>query len=69
MIIGEKIKQLRKAKGLTQTELAKKIGFHFTYISLVETGKQYPSFTLLLCLADFFNISLDELCCRNYREG
>ncbi|EOZ2853512.1 helix-turn-helix transcriptional regulator [Listeria monocytogenes] len=38
-----KLKELRKAKGLTQKELANKLGVHRTTITLIEKGINKPS--------------------------
>ena len=42
MTFGEKLRRYRKEKGLTQTELAEKIGTHPNTICNYETGKAYP---------------------------
>ncbi|MCK4809705.1 MAG: helix-turn-helix transcriptional regulator [Candidatus Omnitrophica bacterium] len=39
MTLGERIKALRKIKGLTQRELAKKVNVNYTYISKIENNK------------------------------
>jgi len=39
MKFGQKIRNLRKNKGLTLRELAKRVGINFTYLSKIETGK------------------------------
>jgi transcriptional regulator with XRE-family HTH domain len=67
MLMGEKIKELRKAKGLSQYALAEKIGCAINLVNWWENGKFYPSLFNAICLADFFNVSLDELCCRNFK--
>lgn len=57
------IKELRKDKGLTQPELAEKLGISETYLRFIETGKRSPSRKLLLKISDFFNVELDEIIC------
>ncbi len=42
MTFGQQLKELRKAKGLTQTELAQQAGISFTYVSKLETGTMSP---------------------------
>jgi len=59
--IGENIKYLRKRKDITQEELAENLGISFQSISKWERGEGYPDITMLPDLADFFNISIDEL--------
>ena len=65
MTIGEKISELRKEQGMSQHALAKKIGCAKNLVPLWEAGKFTPSLFNAICLADVFNISLDELCCRD----
>lgn len=62
--IGKRIKQLRESYRLSQTELAKLCGSNQATIAKTETGKTAPSVKLLLWLADYFDISMDYLCCR-----
>jgi len=59
--IGENIKNLRKRKEITQEELAEYLGISFQSISKWERGEGFPDITMLPDLADFFNISIDEL--------
>ena len=66
--MGEKIRQLRKARGLTQDELSKLMGMeNKNSISLWECEKVEPSLINCILMADVFNVSLDELCCRNFK--
>lgn len=49
---GEYVKKIRKAKGLTTTELAKRTGISQSYISQIENGKRgIPTDEMLLSLA------------------
>ena len=59
--IGENIKNLRKRKEVTQEELAEHLGISFQSISKWERGDGFPDITMLPDLADFFDISIDEL--------
>ena len=68
MQMGEKIKELRKAQGLTQYELAKLIGIsNQQHISRWECGDGEPSLINCILMAGVFNVSLDELCCRDFK--
>lgn len=56
---GERIKQARKQRGLTQTTLANLLGVTKTMISAYETGIRKPSYENLMDLALFFDVSMD----------
>lgn len=58
---NEKIQELRKQKGLTQEELAEILFVSRTAISKWESGKGYPNIDSLKAIAEFFNITIDEL--------
>jgi DNA-binding XRE family transcriptional regulator len=64
MTIGEKIKKLRQGKGWTRGQLAYKIDAHENGIFYWETNRVVPSIQNCILLADVFNVTLDELCCR-----
>lgn len=64
MIIGEKIKKLRKAKGWTQDQLAELISVTRNMVGYWERNEHEPTILNCMCLADVFNVTLDELCCR-----
>jgi transcriptional regulator with XRE-family HTH domain len=51
----------RKAKGITQDELASYMGVSKASVSKWETGQSYPDVTFLPMLAAYFNISVDAL--------
>lgn len=60
-IISERIKELRKEKGLSQTALALKIDKTQDTISLWELGKSYPDAESLILLAKLFQVSVDYI--------
>lgn len=62
MSIGERIKELRKQKGLAQWELAEEIGSAQNTISGWETDRTEPTIFNCIVLADYFGVTLDELC-------
>lgn len=55
------LKELRLEKNLGQAELAKVIGVSKGVISLWENGLREPTMHSLIILAQFFNITIDEL--------
>lgn len=59
--IGQTIAGLRRARGITQEELAGAVGVSAPAVSKWETGQSYPDITLLPPLARFFGISVDAL--------
>ncbi len=59
--IGNKIKEYRKLKGLTQKELAKAVGMGDTTIANYEKGLRTPKKNTLFKLANAFDISIDDL--------
>lgn len=65
MTFGERVRELRKAKGLTLRELEAKVGVGFTYLSRVENGRlnygDYPSEALIHRIADALSADEDEL--------
>ncbi len=60
-VISENIKKYRKQNGLTQEELADRLGITFQAISKWETGLCAPDILLLPDLADIFGCTIDEL--------
>ncbi|WP_247926858.1 XRE family transcriptional regulator [Streptococcus intermedius] len=59
--IGEKIREYRILKGLTQKELAQKIGMGDTTVANYEKGFRTPKKNTLFKLANAFDISIDDL--------
>ena len=59
--IGDNIRRLRKSKGLTQVQLAEKLGTIQKVITDYETGKTKPPSERLPVLAKFFGVTIDEL--------
>jgi len=60
-MIGERLAELRKDRGLTQKKLAALLSLSNTTISGYETGKGTPSDETKVKIAKHFNISLDYL--------
>ena len=59
--IGERLKQLRLQKGLTQEQLAEVFGVSAQAVSRWENNTSYPDITLLPGLAIYFNTSVDAI--------
>ena len=64
---GEKIRELRKKAGMTQTQLSEKLNSEFglntdrVMVSKWETGFQTPVVSTLSCIAKLFGVSLDYI--------
>lgn len=50
--IGQRIKELRKSKGVTQKELAERAMINVTQLSLIENDKHSPAIETLLRIAE-----------------
>ena len=59
--LNERIKQLRKDKGLTQTQLADLLGVTDKAVSKWEVGEANPDISLLAKIAEIFGVSVDYL--------
>lgn len=59
--IGNTIRQLRTAKGWTQTELAEKLNVSDKAVSKWESGAGYPEITIFPKLAEIFEVTIDYL--------
>lgn len=62
--IGQRMRELRESIHLSQAEIAKLCGSNQSTIGKTETGTTAPSVKLLVWYADYFDISMDYLCCR-----
>lgn len=58
---GKVISQVRKKKGLTQKQLAIKLGISDKTISKWEVGKGMPELSLMVPLCEILGITTDEL--------
>lgn len=61
MTTGEKIYELRKKKGLTQEELADRVGVSRQAVSKWENGETYPETEKLIELCNLFGVSSDDI--------
>ena len=65
MTFGQRLKELRQAKSMTQSELAEKTGISFAYVSKLETGtKSPPRENIIIALVKALginNVGMDEL--------
>ncbi len=61
MEINERLRELRKARGETQKQVAAAIGIGERPYQYLESGEHQPSLATFIALADHFGVSLDEL--------
>lgn len=66
MDFREKLIQLRNVNGILQKDLAEKLGLNLHTYQRFEYGQQEPRMSTLIALADLYDISLDELVCRDW---
>lgn len=59
--IGKMLQTLRKEKGMTQEQLAEKLGVARRTVSRRETGSNMPDLNMLIELSDFYAIDLREI--------
>ena len=59
--LGRKIKEIRKSKGYTQTELAEKIDVDSKYLSRIETGLASPSLKTIEKLVEVLPADVGQL--------
>ncbi len=62
-ITGAFVLQLRQEQGLTQKQLAEKLGITDKAVSRWETGKGYPDIEMLVSIGEVFSVSVNELLC------
>ena len=67
-IYAERIKSLRKERGLSQDQLAAMLGVSRSAVGMYETGKREPDFEICEAIADIFNVDMDYLIGRSSIE-
>lgn len=61
-MFDDRLKKLRKARGLTQAQVAEDLGIPQKTYCNYERNEREPNSTLLIKLGIYFNVSLDYLC-------
>lgn len=59
--LGNRIKVFRAEHGLTQSELAERIGVSRKTISTIEVGRFVPSTTIALLIARHFEVPVEQI--------
>ena len=60
-MLGARIAALRRERGLSQSELAQRLGISSSAVGMYEQGRREPSVEMLVALAGEFRISTDYL--------
>lgn len=58
---GQRLKELRNDRGISQNELSKHIGVSKSSVNMYERDEREPGFETLEAIADFFNVNMDYL--------
>ena len=61
MQLSEKLQLLRGKSGMSQEELAEKLGISRQSISKWESGQSVPDLKKLIILSDIYNVTIDSL--------
>src|SRR5580692_6838910 len=60
-MFGQRLRHIRRARGLTLAELGKRVGRAPSALSLLENGRREPKLSLIEALASALSVSADEL--------
>jgi transcriptional regulator with XRE-family HTH domain len=60
-MVGEKIREIRKSKGMSQEQLGEIADFHFSYIGRIERGQKNISLENLAKIATALNVEINQL--------
>lgn len=58
---GARVRELRREQGLTQEQLAEKVGLHWTYIGGIERGVRNPALKNIHAIAKALDVPLKVL--------
>jgi transcriptional regulator with XRE-family HTH domain len=59
--VGDRVREIRKSKGISQEELGDRSSLHYTYIGKVERGEKNITLESLVKITKALEISLEEL--------
>jgi transcriptional regulator with XRE-family HTH domain len=60
-LLGMRIKELRRSRGLSQEALSEGVGITAKYLSRVETGQHFPSLDVIVRLAEVLGVELRDV--------
>ena len=58
---GQRVRELRKARGFSQEELAHRAGMHYTYLGGIERGERNPALQNIGRIADALGLPVADL--------
>ena len=61
LLFANRLRELRKEKGLSQVGLGEHLGYGYTAISSYETGRNEPSYTDLIRICEILDVSADYI--------
>ena len=61
LLFAQRLKELRKEKGLTQADLSSRMGYGYTTIGNYEKGRNEPSLSDLMLICEVLDVSADYL--------
>ena len=60
--LGEKVRSVRRERGLTQRSLADSLDLSVAYVSLIERGGRNPPYTTVIAIAHALGVSPRDIC-------
>lgn len=64
-MFGERLNKIRKSKNITAQYMADNLQITLRSYRMYESGNRFPSFDILVKIADILDISTDYLLCRD----
>lgn len=61
MAFADVLRRLRKQDGLTQNDIARRLGIAKSTVSMYECGRREPDFETMEAIADLFNVDMNQL--------
>jgi len=61
VLLGQRIRELRKTRGLSQDQLSEKIGIDSKHLSRIELGKSFPYMETLEAIAAALGVEIKDL--------
>jgi transcriptional regulator with XRE-family HTH domain len=60
ILFGKRLRELREKRGMTQEELSNLLDIEWQHVSRLENGKNLPSCSILISLANVFDMDIRE---------